>query len=935
MDKYEYKLRAEEIKDLIAKRKFPEALKIAETIDWTRVRSVMMLCTVSDLYKINRRYEESKELLLLAYERHPGSRMIVYSLCELSIKMGEVVQAIEYYKEFVQAAPNDNGRYILQYKLYEAQDVSLEERIAVLEEFEKREYKEKWMYELAYLYHRVGLATKCVEECDQLILWFGEGRYVDKAMELKMLHAPLSAEQQAKYDETHQPGRSRTEDGSGTVSQDTRESASLYQDGMEDGGAGRQETAAVRMDTEEMVTDYSQEAQTEEEEEPLQAENSEEKRRNAEREAILRGDTMAQLADEEVEKIRIKPVDVSQYNTINLQKELAESMNELFSAEESEQLEEAAREQADQPPAVPEKTAQMQEIFFEEESDTIEKKPAEGTASGGEGHEPAKEDVRNEQPAPAAGDGQLTLADMPGMTGLQMPAAQDLAQVEVPERIASYLSQEYDGQISLVVPDSMAVEKQITGQLNIQDVLAEWERMKKENEKKRMEEVRQRVLEQTGAMFTQFEAAARDGILEQLEKEAREEQRRGKKAARKRRPEREEAVSERRRQPAEEERPEKTAGETEPEELRMSAAATGEELQKAGAESTAPEAQGKGPEAEGTVAEESEAEAAMSKAGGEEAPEDNENEEAAYENEEDGGEKEAEPDEEEAEELTEDEGEGSEEGGTGRKDGKKPEKGRAPSDVRRIRPQGKELTREEKALFGSFLTTREAREHMTVFLDALSLDAAAGNVLLTGDVGDGSMNLAKALVKYMKAADRNFSGKVAKTTGEAMNLRDLKKVLSRMPEGALVIEGAGKMSTDTMKRLIQELYEAENGVLLILEDTRRNMNKLTESCPGMEEVFDARFDITQMNNSSLVMYGRKYAESREYAIDEMGVLELYTRIEDMQTADHSVTPAEVREIVDEAIDRANKKTVGHFFDILVGKRYDEEDMIVLHEKDFM
>lgn len=188
LDKYEYKIRSEEIKALIGRKKYTEAMEIADMIDWRRVKNVNMLCTVSDLYKLNRRYEESREILLLAYERHPGGRMIIYSLCELSIKLDDVVRAVEYYKEFVQTAPRDNGRYVLQYKLYEAQEVTLEERIAVLEELKRREYREKWAYELAYLYHRIGLSTKCVEECDELILWFGEGKYVIKAMELKMLH---------------------------------------------------------------------------------------------------------------------------------------------------------------------------------------------------------------------------------------------------------------------------------------------------------------------------------------------------------------------------------------------------------------------------------------------------------------------------------------------------------------------------------------------------------------------------------------------------------------------------------------------------------------------------------------------------------------------------------------------------------------------------
>ena len=195
MDKYEYKVRADEIKELIARGDYAQAAEIADTIDWRRVKSVMMLCTISDLYKINRRYEDARDMLLLAYERRPGGRTICYSLCELCIKTEEFVQAVEYYKEFVQVAPKDPGRYILQYKLYEAQDVSLEERIQVLEELKKRDYREKWAYELAYLYHRVGLATRCVEagfDIKSLSEILGHSspritleRYVHSSMELK------------------------------------------------------------------------------------------------------------------------------------------------------------------------------------------------------------------------------------------------------------------------------------------------------------------------------------------------------------------------------------------------------------------------------------------------------------------------------------------------------------------------------------------------------------------------------------------------------------------------------------------------------------------------------------------------------------------------------------------------------------------------------
>ncbi|MBR6909789.1 MAG: AAA family ATPase, partial [Lachnospiraceae bacterium] len=196
MDKYEYKVRAQEIRDLIAANQYEKAAEIADTIDWSRVKKSTFLCTISDLYKINKRYEDAIELLQLAYDRYPGGKDILYSLCELYLSTGDTIRAISTYKEFCQVAGNDIRKYILQYKVYVAQEVSLEERIEVLEELKKRDYREKWAYTLAYLYHRVGLATKCVEECDELISWFGEGKYVDMAMELKMLHQPLDEKQQ-------------------------------------------------------------------------------------------------------------------------------------------------------------------------------------------------------------------------------------------------------------------------------------------------------------------------------------------------------------------------------------------------------------------------------------------------------------------------------------------------------------------------------------------------------------------------------------------------------------------------------------------------------------------------------------------------------------------------------------------------------------------
>lgn len=473
LDRYEYKVRAEEIKALIAKREFSEAMAIADTIDWRRVKSVMMLCTVSDLYKMNRRFEECKELLLLAYDRHPGGRMIVYSLCELAIKMHETVQAIEYYKEFVQIAPKDSGRYILQYKLYEAQEVSLEERIAVLEEMKRRDYREKWAYELAYLYHRVGLSTKCVEECDELILWFGEGKYVTKAMELKMLHQPLSASQEEKYRLSVHPEQEEEEE--------------IQEE--------------IPMPIEIKAQDVSD------------------------------APTM-EIPSQDLD-IQVKTIKVGQYDTINLQKELAESMKELLQEPEAPVEAEPEYEgpgeitQAIVAPLLEETqnlppVEEVKEIFFEDSTAEMEQPAYEqeelffqDTAQIYSNAEQMESSIEQEELAPQEQDEAQEIQQIAEESSAAEEREANMAQLQ--NDFSKMLSQEYDGQLSIVVPGGAQVEKQITGQMSIEDILTEWEKMKKENEQKRAEEVRQRVLEHTGSLFSEFDAQTKSGILAQLD----------------------------------------------------------------------------------------------------------------------------------------------------------------------------------------------------------------------------------------------------------------------------------------------------------------------------------------------------------------------------------------------------------------------------------
>jgi len=976
LDKSEYKLRAEEIKDLISRGEYAQAAEIADTIDWRRVKSVMMLCTISDLYKINRRYEDARDMLLLAYERRPGGRTICYSLCELSIKMEEYVQAIEYYKEFVQVAPKDPGRYILQYKLYEAQDVSLEERIAVLEELKKRDYREKWAYELAYLYHRVGLAARCVEECDELILWFGEGKYVIKAMELKMLHQPLTPEQQEKYDhrfdapgtqqysqnyaqdpgygqnETYDPNQGYAQGGSYDPNQGYAQDGSYdpNQGYVQDGGYEPNQ-GYVQEETYEQVTGDTRVYEPVQPVQPQQA--------------------PAQPAEDDFD-IHVKTMDVGQYNTINLQAELAAGLREVLSEDHAKETSDSITrsivapmidpgdsdtESLDYPEIAdvseddlePE-TEQMEssEVFFGEtgeigdlsqvpQVETEEILPEEPVVARRTDVVPELSEVQKTsevqeivkepevQKVPEASRTQEIHEVTASAPAAPVAPVTPAAPVEPPKELADVLAQESDGQISLVMPEAESIEKQITGQMNIEDILAEWERKKKENLEKREEEVRQHVLQQTGAMFTEFEQAVRDGLLEKLEKE---------KAA-----DTADTVAEDTTDTDEVEELEEITEEPATEEPveELTEAAPAEEAEQEPVEEL--------PE-EDTVEELAEEPAYEPEA--EEFEEPAEPEAEIYEQEEIIDEEQAEPeeamDDEPVEEPTAeavesvDEETASEEIELTAEE--TPEAGEAPEQperpaVERDKAKVRALTREERELYAPFIQSRSAREQLVKAIDNISLAAYTGNVIITGEEGMDTLSLAKNMVREIQATDSNFSGKVAKISGHALNKKDTADTLSKLKNGALIICKASEMNDATANVLHKALQQESQGIVIILEDTKRDIDKFLEKHEKLRECFTARMDVEALSNNTLVAFGKQYAREMEYSIDELGELALHTRIEDMQTIDHVVTVVDVKQIVDEAIAHANKKTLKHFFDVLFAKRYDDEDMIILTEKDFV
>lgn len=907
MDKYEYKVRAEEIDKLIKERDYQRAVEIADTIDWRRAKSVKTLCVISDLYKINRRYQESKEILLMAYKLYPSGRRIVYSLCELSIRLDEYVQAIEYYKEYVQLAPKDPSRYILQYKLYEANDVPLDERVEVLEEFKRKDYREKWAYELAYLYHRMGLGAKCVDECEEMIVAFGEGNYVIKAMELKMQHQPLTATEQAKYD------------------------------------AWQAETAEAAADVEERIVPKD----TAEISGSLDTQD-------------LTVDSTGQMPEEI--NIEVKTVDVGQYNTTNLQEALAESMKDIFGEEEPALEEEKpstpeenvddntiysasplagpmyastnseiAPEKWDTNPDLPYGEQLEEQVIVQHEelitdndvadpfSGETKRIPTEAVAKYMENSEvdyvEAKKVVNSFKQDTASFA--AARVEMDRIMNSMSSAGHDDSAYD------NMLAQESDGQIRLAMPDTDQIEKQITGQLSIEDIMAEWEQTKKANEEKRRQEVKQRILQHTGSLFDEFDEATKAGILDQLEKafhdvidkEARNGNIDSEDLDKKINAEARRAVEYLTRDGLKDENVDEIED----------APKTTEEVNA---------------EAEDNVDVEEAEDAACEADNQEEASEEIEitdNSEAGEADEAQDEDKESQSDEEsdeipevedDSEEvkavmkaLADDEEDMSEDASEeGDESGQNHERG---------------LSEDEEEFFAPYLTRRSTRRQIAAAIENMSLASYTGNVIVTGEEGVGTLDLAKRLIKQLQMADANLVGQKAMVSGKALNEKDIDATIEQLDGGALVIQTARGMKKSTVEKLMKALDKEECGILVILEDTAEGMDRIQKALPDLAKFFNSRIDLHALDDKALVSYAKEYALSQEYSIDEFGILALHTRISEMQTNDHQVTVAEIRDLVDDAIYFAEKKTPAHFFDVIFHKRYDEDDMVVLREKDFM
>lgn len=812
MDKYEYKLKLDEIKNLMAKKQYTEAAEIADSINWRKVRNVNALMKAGDIYAQIGRYDEAKEILLMAYDRSPIGRMIIYKLAEIAIKTKEFDEAQEYYDEFVEIAPHDNLKYILRYEMNKAKGAGLDVLIQILEELKEQEYTEKWAFELAYLYHQAGRSEECINACDELILWFGDGPYVEKALELKMLYQPLNRAQEDKYRQFKQ-----------------------RKDGI----------VEVRPE------DYLESGE------------------------IIK------------EPVQIKPVttNAEKFNTVNLQEELARSMQQIMNATEKEEV-------ADTMQGIKKIVEEIPYLQLPQDEEAQKERFADI---------PTDEEI----------DGSLKI------------------------NFQEMLGEDYDGQMRMVVPEKSALEAQITGQMSIQDILEEWEKTKRaaekalqEAEQQKLESAKAKALAEAGDIMERLA-----DVIPQLDagltsKELLEKEYLGKL------PEEEAGQLVANINDILQQQIDSISQANAKIDEFLAAGVPGQNGEAAAGAADAMEI----PEGEGIAAADEEEPAGteeMTELSPEEElpeialPDDIAEEVAATEAEEvsDAAEEVLPKIQLEPEAETED----------AKPEEKLPEIAEPDSDEDNIgeRKPITHLSKEQKAIFTYFVPVSgmesQICQAMEGSIEHLEKGIKGGNILIQGARGSGKTVLATALVKAIQNEIGKPGKRVGKIDAVSLNQKNIPELLKKVAGGCLIIEKIGGISRETAVKLSLALEADDTGILVIAEDTREGITKAMGRDESFARRFTEKITLPIFTSDELVSFAKSYAHELTYEIDEMAVLALYNRISNIQRLDRATTLTEVKEIVDEAIANSEKFSIKKVF---FSKKYKDDDYVILHEKDF-
>lgn len=828
MDKYEYRLKAEQIEKLVKKKDYQTAVKISDTIDWRRVKNLNMLYIVADLYEAVERYEDCMEILNIAYDRAPVGRMLLYKMTEIATRTHNFEEAIKLYREFVKAAPHDQSRYILKYQIYRERGSSLDDQIKTLKEYKTHEYQEKWAYELASLYDQAGMQEDCVRECDELILWFSEGEYVTKAMELKMKYEPLTPVQQDKYDHRYQTGAS----------------VNVGEDDYEE--------REVSVNTDKFSTINLQAELAANLDEMLQKDEG-----DIDVPDLGLGAT-EELTIPEVEEIGPEPVE-----------EFVESepVEKSIEPEELTVPDIPAIEEIIEPEPM-EKSMEPEELMMEElepeELKMEELMPEELEP------EPVAEKL---EPEPEPVIEELEPEPEPIIEELESePVIEELE----PESVIEELEPEPVVEEIKPEPEEPQLIKQITGRIEIDKILQEWDNKKSETEaalkaKEPEEEARKEKVRQETAELVKLISGTSDDIpedVQQILKDLDEEQK------------------------------------------QVNAVVTEDDLPKD------IDALDDLDEAEDLTIQELSV------------PED-----IVYA---------AKPDHEmvESEPKTKPANSNKEKitSETGSMNMIQELEKSLAREVADMTIKEGHLTREQAKIFAYFTAVRGVGEQLASLFKgqagASKVNSACGNVVVTGESGNGKTTLAIDIVKALQKLQRVESSRLAKISGKKLNTRDIYETLGKLKGGALIIEKAGGLSDASMMALSLAMEGDTGGLLIILEDQKAEIQRLFHKNSNLASKFEYKVDIPVFTNDELIAFARSYARELGFSYDEFAVLALYDRIGNGQTNDHRVSVAEVKDMVDAAIEHSEKGGVRKLVAKITGKSVDEEGYRLLHEQDF-
>lgn len=856
MDKYEYNLKLDQIKALSAEEGYMSAAEIADSINWNKIKNVNTLVKIGEIYEKAERYQDARDILLMAYDRSPIGRMIIYRLAEVAIKMGDYDAATEYYDEFVEIAPHDDMKYVLRYAIKKGQGASFDELITILEEYKEEEYTEEWAYELAYLYHKAGKADKCIDACDELILWFGDGPYVERALELKMLYQPLTKAQEEKY------RRFKAEKEKPAKIKDEAEVTEIGAMEMVKGG--------------EIVHDDV---------------------------------TIPQIT-----------VNQEKFNTVNLQQEIAKGMQQIMEAK-------GKNEVADTMDTIKKIVEDIPYLKLEKEQEEYVQQPEETE------HIATDEEI----------DGSLKL------------------------NFKELLGEDADGQMSMVMSEKTQLEHQITGQMSIQDVLEEWEKTRhaaeialKEAEQQKLESAKARALQEAGDIMERL-----NDVIPKLDagvtpKELLEEEYLKvpvdiieQKAAVK--------------EPEEEQKPdmqelyaEETVDEVqEPQEAPEDTIDGAQESQEVPEEAADEAREPVGEPEDIIMAEESEKDEILMQPTTmmPEITDDMLNVDDDTSDDETSQEKENVSEkrdfdhvtsfiEQEIAKMT------AKNPGLEKKldmaktrkmpDISLPEDLDSEEDDSKLKETKhiKELTSEQKAIFSYFIPVKGMEDQICKAYNAVldhfnrKENASTGNLIIQGEQGCGKTMLATSFIKVLQKDGEQLTGKMGKIDAAALNKKDVQQVVRKITGGCLIIERAGDIDRSIAAQLSFLMEHDITGTLYILEDTSKGIKKALSMDEGFASKFTEKISVPIFTNDELVLFAKSYSAELGYKIDEMAILALHNRISNIERIDQATTLTEVKDIIDEAIDREAHSGLKKAISILTARRYTDDDRIVLKEDHF-